>query len=60
MLTFRVVENEADRCVVSIVGSVFNPVEVNGTEDVVFSGEWGGVNGKLRRCGWAGGSVVWG
>ena len=33
MATFRVVDNEADRCVVSIVGCFCDPVEVDGAED---------------------------
>ena len=45
MVTFRVVDNEADRCVVSIIGFVCNPVEVNGAECdaeciVVIIGGW--------------------
>ena len=32
MATFRVVDNEADRCVVSIVGCFCDPVKVDGAE----------------------------
>src|SRR6202012_717925 len=63
MLTFRVVDNEADRCVVSIVGCFCDPVEVDGAEDgaeCVVVGEWLGADGKLRWRGFFGGSVFWG
>ena len=64
MATFRVVDNEADRCVVSIIGFVSNPVEVNGaecdTECVVVVWEWLGADGELGRRGGFGGSVFWG
>ena len=63
MATFRVVDNEADRCVVSIVGCFCDPVEVDGTEDgaeCVIVGKWLGVDGKLGRGDFFGGSVFWG
>ena len=64
MATFRVVDNEADRCVVSIVGCFCDPIEVDGTEDgaecVVVVGEWLGADGKLGQCDFFGGSVFWG
>ena len=64
MATFRVVDNEADRCVVSIIGFFCDPVEVDATEGnaecVVVVGEWLGADGELRRCGGFGGSILWG
>ena len=64
MMTFRVVDNEADRCVVSIIGSVGDLVEVNGAEGdaecVVMVREWLGTDGELRRRGGFGRSVFWG
>ena len=64
MATFRVVDNEADRCVISIIGFVCDPVEVNGTECdaeyVIIVREWLGADGKLGRCSCFGGSVFWG
>ena len=59
MATFRVVDNVADRCVVSIIGFVCDPAEVDGTEDIVLR-EWVGADCKLGRSGWVGGSVFWG
>ena len=32
VVTFRVIENEANRCIVSILGFVCDPVEVDGAE----------------------------
>ena len=63
MLTFRVVDNEADRCVISIIGFFCDPVEVDGTEDgaeCVVVGEGLGADGKLGWCDFFGGSVFWG
>ena len=63
MATFRVVDNEADRCVVSIIGFVSDPVEVNGAEgnaEHIFLWEWLGSDGELGEHGWFGGSVFWG
>ena len=56
MATVRVVDNEADRCVVSIIlGFVGDPIEVNTTEgdaECIVLWEWGGTDGKL--WGWSG------
>ena len=64
MATFRVIDNEANRCVVSIIGFVCDPIEVDGAECnaecVVIIGEWLGADGELGRCGCFGGSVFWG
>ena len=64
MATFRVVDNVADRCVVSIVGCFCDPVEVDGAEDgadcIVVVGEWLGVDGKLGWYAFFGGSIFWG
>ena len=63
MATFRVVDNEADRCVVSIVGCFCDPLEVDSAEDgadFIVVGEWLGADGKLGRCDCFGGSVFWG
>ena len=64
MATFRVVDNKADRCIVSIVSLVCDPVVVDGTECdaecVVIVRERLGADGELGRCGCFGGSVVWG
>ena len=59
MATFRVVDNEADRCVVSIVGCFCDPIEVDGAECVIF-GEWLGADGELGQGNFFGGSVFWG
>ena len=63
MATFRVVDNEADRCVVSIIGFVCDPVEVDGAECnaecVIVIREWLGADGKLGRCDCFSGSVFW-
>ena len=63
MATFRVVDNEANRCVVSIIGCFCNPVEVDGTEDgaecVVILDQLG-TDGELGRCDCFSGSVFWG
>ena len=64
MATFRVVDNEADRCVVSIVGCFCDPVEVDGTEDgtecVIFR-ERLGADGELGWwCDFSGRGVFWG
>ena len=63
MLTFRVVDNEADRCVISIIGCFCDPVEVDGTEDgaeCVVVEDWLGADGKLGWCDFFGGSIFWG
>ena len=55
MATFRVIDNEADRCIVIIVGFVGDPIEVDAAEgdaECVILWEWGGSNGKL--WGWSG------
>ena len=64
MATFRVVDNVADRCVVSIVGCFCDLIEVDGAEDgaecVVIVGEWLGADGELGRYAFFGGGVFWG
>ena len=63
MLTFRVVDNEADRCVVSIIGCLCDPVEVDGTKDgaeCVVVDDWLGADGKLWWCDFFSGSIFWG
>ena len=63
MATFRVVDNVANRCIVSIVGCFCDPVKVDGTEDgaeCVIVVEWLGMDGKLGRCDFFGGSIFWG
>ena len=62
MATFRVIENEANRCVVSVLGFVCDPVEVNGAEgntECIVLREWGGVDGELGRRGGLVGGVFW-
>ena len=44
MAAFRVIENEADRCIVSVLGFVCDPVVVDGAEgdaECVGFWEWG-------------------
>ena len=44
MVAFRVIENEADGCVISILGFVCDPVEVDGAEgdtERIVLWEWG-------------------
>ena len=63
MATFRVVDNEADRCVVSIVGCFCDPLEVDSAEDgadFIVVGEWLGADGKLGQGDFFGRSVFWG
>ena len=63
MATFRVVDNVADRCVISIVGCFCDPIEVDGTEDgaeCVVVVEWLGPDSELGRCDFFGRGVFWG
>ena len=62
MATFRVVDNVADRCVVSIVGCFCDPIEVDGAEygaACVVVVERLGPDSELGRCGCFG-SILWG
>ena len=58
MVTFRVVDNDTDRCVISIIDFFCDPAEVDGAEDIVLW-HWVGADGELGRCGWLSGGVVW-
>ena len=59
----RVIENEANRWSIVVVGFVCDSVIVDGAEgnaECIILWECLGMDGELRQCGWVSGCIFWG